>query len=128
MSAQGEVHWTELMTRQPDRARSFFAGVLGWTVEAMPMPDGPDYLVCMAGGKPVAGILDISRPQFEGVPDSWMSYIRVDDLDAACARVEAEGGTVRRPPVEVAGVGRIAVIADPTGVAVGFIHPAAPAG
>ena len=29
-----------------------------------------------------AGIFDISSPDFENVPESWMSYIAVDDVDA----------------------------------------------
>ncbi len=125
MSVHGEIHWTELMTRQPAKAAAFFEQVLGWTVTPMPMPDGPDYRVCMVGDRPAAGIFDITRPQFEGTGDGWVSYIHVEDVDAACARVEAEGGSVRQAPFDVPEVGRIAMIADPTGVVIGFITPAA---
>jgi len=33
-------HWNELMTRNPEQAKSFYGATVGWTFEPMPMPDG----------------------------------------------------------------------------------------
>lgn len=125
MTVHGQVHWSELMTRSASDARSFFASVVGWSIEEWPMGESgaPPYLVCMADGKPAAGIFDTTSPEFDGVPDQWMTYVHVDDVDAACDRVKAAGGQVLRPSFEVPGVGRIAMIADPSGAAVGLITP-----
>jgi hypothetical protein len=50
----------------------------------------------------------------------------VDDVDASCAKVQELGGRVLKPAFEVPGVGRIAIVRDPTGAALGIITPAAP--
>ena len=50
-----------------------------------------------------------------GARPMWMGYIGVDDVDAFAQRVTAAGGAVRRPPEDIPGVGRFAVVADPDG-------------
>ncbi len=126
MSEQhGSIHWSELMTRDAAKARAFFAKVAGWNIQEMQMGDGPPYLVCMQGEKPVAGIMNMEGPQFDGTPAMWMTYIAVDDVDKACETVSAEGGTVVQPCFDVEGVGRIAMIQDPNGAMVGIMTPAA---
>lgn len=126
MTPHGGIHWSELMTRDPDAAQRFFESVVGWTVSAVPMPGGAPYRLCMVGGQPVAGIFDCTGPEFEGIPANWTTYIAVDDVDAACERTTAGGGRIQRPCFDVPGVGRIAIIADPTGAVVGLITPAPP--
>ena len=121
----GEIHWSELMTNDVAAARAFFESVAGWTVEAFPMGDGPPYSVCMAGGKPVAGIMDMAGSDFADTPPRWMTYIHVADADAACERAAAGGGKVHQSCFDVPQVGRIAIIEDPTGALVGVIAPAA---
>ena len=39
--SHGEFYWNELMTRDPETAKKFYADTLGWNFEAMAMPDGP---------------------------------------------------------------------------------------
>ena len=36
----GHFHWNELMTRDPEGAKSFYSQTIGWTFNDMPMPDG----------------------------------------------------------------------------------------
>lgn len=128
-TAHGQIHWTELMTTDVAAARAFWARIAGWTYADMPMPGGAGtYTVFMAGEAPGGGIFDASDPEFAGLAPRWISYIHVDDVDAASAEVEAAGGTVHRAPFDIAGVGRIAVVADPTGAVIGLITPAARAG
>ena len=43
MAAHGHFHWNELMTRDIDRAKKFYADTLGWTYEAMQSLDGSTY-------------------------------------------------------------------------------------
>ncbi|MEM9147798.1 MAG: VOC family protein [Pseudomonadota bacterium] len=123
MTPHGTVHWSELMTRDTAAAIAFFEEVAGWRVEPMPMPDGTTYHLAHAGEVPVAGIFDGSDPMFDGLPPHWMTYIAVDDVDAACERAKGKGGEVRRV-FDVSGVGRIAIIVDPTGGVVGLMTPA----
>ncbi len=38
--SHGHFYWNELMTRDADKAKKFYGASVGWTFEAMPMPDG----------------------------------------------------------------------------------------
>ena len=120
----GDIHWSELLTRDTGKARAYFAEIAGWQVNEVPMaPDQPPYLLCEAHGRPVAGIMDMNRPEFEGMPPNWTTFIHIDDVDQACARTIEMGGHVLREPFDVAQAGRIAIISDPTGGVVGLITP-----
>jgi uncharacterized protein len=89
----------------------------------MPMTEGT-YRVMVLGEKPVGGIMGMVPELPSGTPPHWFSYMAVDAVDAAAARVRELGGTVKREPFDVQGVGRIAIVADPTGAALGLITPA----
>lgn len=122
---QGDIHWNELMTRDPAAARAFFEKTLGWTFIQDPMGPELPYLIAMNGGeRPVCGIFEMDGPEFDGMPSHWMTYFAVDDVDAATAAVTAAGGKVMRPAFDVPQVGRIAIIADPTGGVAGIMTPA----
>ena len=56
----GHFYWNELMTRDVERAKKFYADAIGWTFEAMPMPDGT-YWVAKMGDEPVGGLFP-TRP------------------------------------------------------------------
>lgn len=68
MTVEGGVHRSELNTAEPGRAADDVRALLGWTVEAVPMPDGGTDRVARAGERMAAGIFDVSGPGFEGVP------------------------------------------------------------
>ncbi|MCG8694707.1 MAG: VOC family protein [Minwuiales bacterium] len=124
MTAHGAFHWNELMTRDIAQAKDFYGKTLGWTFEDMPMPDGITYTIIKSGDTDAGGMLKMEGPQFEGMSPHWMSYIAVDDVDAAVGKVEAAGGQVAAQPFDIPTVGRIAVIVDPTGAAISLMTPA----
>ena len=123
MTAHGHFHWNELVTRDVEKAKKFYGDTIGWTFDGMPMPDGT-YWVANIGGQPVGGLFPISGPQWDGVPEHWMSYIAVDDVDARVKKAQAAGAKLMRPAFEIPGVGRIAILTEPGGAGVGWITPA----
>ena len=52
-----------------------------------------------------------------GMPQAWLFYIHVDDVDAAAEKVKAGGGQVVQGPMDVPGGDRIAMCVDPQGCA-----------
>ncbi len=125
MADHGTFYWNELMTRDAEKAKAFYAATLGWTFDAMPMPQGGTYWVAKASDKPAGGIFTMDNGQFENVPEHWFAYIAVDDVDASAIRAEAAGGKIRRPAFDVPGVGRIVILEDSNGAAMGWMTPAA---
>lgn len=118
----GKFYWNELMTRDVERDKKFYAGAIGWTFDGMPMPDGT-YWVANIGGQPAGGLFPINAPQFKGVPEGWMSYLAVDDDDARVKKAQGLGATLMRPIFDVPGVGRIAILKEPGGAAIGWMTP-----
>ena len=118
----GHFYWNELMTRDVERDKKFYADTIGWKFEGMPMPHGT-YWVAKIGDQPVGGLFPINEPQFAGVPEVWMSYLAVDDVDARVKKAQAAGATLMRPIFDVAGVGRIAILTEPGGAGIGWMTP-----
>jgi predicted enzyme related to lactoylglutathione lyase len=50
-----------------------------------------------------------------GAQPAWVGYIGVDDVDASVAKLIALGGAVLMPAMDIEGVGRMAMVADPQG-------------
>jgi predicted enzyme related to lactoylglutathione lyase len=123
--SHGSFHWNELITRDVDRAKRFYGDTIGWRFEPMKMPDGGLYWCAMLEGKPVAGIFSIDAPEFDGVPEAWMSYLAVDDVDKRVAAAVKAGAKLMKPIFDVPGVGRIAILMEPGGAGVGWMTPVA---
>ncbi len=126
MAQHGTFFWNELVTPDPEAAKTFFAEILGWTSRDVEMPPGPGadtYTIFMAGDKDTAGMFRMAGPVSQGILPHWMAYIAVDDVDAACAKVVGLGGEVKVQPADIPNVGRFCVIADPTGAMVSLITP-----
>lgn len=110
------------MTRNAERDKRFYGATVGWTFEAMPMPDGT-YWVAKMGDQYVGGLFPLTSPQFDGVPESWMSYLAVDDVDARVKKAQAAGATLMRPIFDIPNVGRIAILKEPGGAGIGWMTP-----
>jgi len=123
MTAHGNFHWNELMTRDAEKAKTFYGDCIGWTFDAMQMENGT-YWVAKQGDKPVGGIFPLQGPQFDGVPEGWMPYLAVDDVDARVKKATAAGATLMRPIFDVPGIGRIAILREPGGAGIGWMTPA----
>jgi uncharacterized protein len=122
--SHGTFYWNELMTRDPERARKFYAATLGWTFEPMPMADGGTYWIAKSGDRMAGGIFELKAPQFHGVPEGWMAYIAVDDVDKRVAKAIDAGAKLMRPIFDIPGIGRIAVLREPGGAGIGWMTPA----
>ena len=58
------------------------------------------------------------------IPEHWLSYISVDDVDKRVTKAKQAGATMIREPFDVPQVGRIAILKEPGGAVVGWITPA----
>ncbi|MCB1432426.1 MAG: VOC family protein [Alphaproteobacteria bacterium] len=117
------IWWHELNTWEPEQARRFYRVTLGWDFQPAEMPGGAYYWVARQEGRPVGGIFQLTEPDFEGIPSHWMTYLAVPDLLAAEVKAEAAGGEILRPSFHLAGVGKLAVVTDPSGAIIGLIEP-----
>jgi hypothetical protein len=117
--AHGTPSFIDLSTTDPDAAKEFYGALFGWSYEDNPTDVGGTYTMCSKDGKAAAGLQQQPAEQAEmGIPPLWASYVTVDDVDAAAAKVQGAGGGIMAPPFDVMEAGRMAVITDPTGAVI----------
>lgn len=107
--------WLDLTVDDASALKDFYAGVLGWTVQPVPMNGYDDFTMLSPDGQSAAGVCHRRGPN-QQIPPVWMPYFLVADLDAALARVAEKGGKPLVGPRE-AGTGRYGIVQDPAGAA-----------
>lgn len=105
--------WNELMSRDLEASQAFHADVLGWTYEAMEMPDMV-YQVVEGGDQGIAGMMAMPEGLPDQVPSHWVTYFLVKDAAESVARATELGATVTHGPDDTP-VGILAGIHDPLG-------------
>jgi uncharacterized protein len=116
--APGTFSWVELVTSDADAAKAFYTAVFGWDYLDNPIGDGMVYSTALVDGQAV-GALFASAEQ----PPHWNCYVTVESVDEATRRAGDLGATVMAEPFDVMDVGRMSVIADPTGAALALWEP-----
>ncbi len=122
LTPHGVVCWSELAVHDVARAQQFYTQTLGWRFEAMPVPD-MTYWIIMSGAARVGGMFEMKGAAFDGVPDHWLTYIAVDDVDARLQKAVSAGARICKPAFDIEGVGRMAVLAEPGGAVVAWMTP-----
>ncbi len=111
-AAEGLFVWDELHVADTDAARRFYGDVVGWTT-TRPMES---YEIFNAGETQAAGLYQDADP-----PGAyWLAYLGVDDVDSSFARARELGAGAVIEPEDIEGIGRFAVVTDPTGAAIGL--------
>ena len=114
---RGVFVWDELVTSDVEGAKAFYGEVFGWTASDSDMGGGFIYTVFKRGEDDAAGAMALGEIQ---APPHWLPYLAAPDIDATAARVGKLGGMVIREPWDVEGVGRLAIVQDPTGAVFGL--------
>ena len=121
----GTPSWVDLQTSDPAGAKQFYGALFGWDYDDQDAGHDAEgnaavYSMATKHGKHVAAIAPLPMA---GVPPHWNVYVTVTDVDACAAQVPGAGGTVAMAPFDVMDVGRMALIADPTGALVCLWQP-----
>lgn len=114
----GDFIWFELSTDDIPVAERFYGGLMGWSFK--PFSDGSDYVIVEAADGRAGGMMPRPAPD---APGGWRPYIAVDDADEVAQAVQSAGGMVHVGPLDLDGVGRFALCADPQGVAFHILQP-----
>ena len=125
MAEHGTFFWNELDTLDQQRAGEFYSGLLGWTRHAVDAGPFGVYTLFRHQDNYVAGMMSPTTDATRARGPAWNAYVAVDDVDECAARVEGLGGTLVVPPHDVPDVGRVCMIADPTGATLLLMTPVA---
>ncbi|HEY7121624.1 MAG TPA: VOC family protein [Solirubrobacterales bacterium] len=119
---QGVPCWVDTWQPDADAAVDFYKTIFGWEAEdTMPEDVSGKHYMCRLRGLDVAAVA--SRPEHPPEVTVWTTYVWVDDVDETIEKVKEAGGSVVKEPSDSLDVGRVAVIADPAGAALGIWQP-----
>jgi len=120
----GSFCWAELTTTDGEAAKAFYTELFGWSSHDDPIGEGMVYSMLQHEGRN-AGALYGMGPEMQkmGIPPHWMLYVTVADLEEAVGKARSLGASVPREPMDVMGIGRMAVLADPTGAHLALWQP-----
>ena len=109
------VH-VELNTNDVAKAKSFYSKMFDWKMEDVPMPTG-SYTMIGVGDGTGGGLMKNPIPN---AASFWLSYVLVDDIEAATKKAKSLGATVCKEVTEVPDMGWLSIISDPTGAMLGL--------
>jgi uncharacterized protein len=114
------INWVDFVSTDLDAASAFYTGLFGWETYDMPMPggDGIYRFFRLDGRDAAAGGSMPAEMAAQGIPSHWNVWV-AGDADQVVERAAAAGGQVLMPPMTLGPSGRLAMIADPGGAAVG---------
>jgi predicted enzyme related to lactoylglutathione lyase len=112
--------WAELNARGVGGWLAFYHDVFGWDLHTSDSPEMP-YTEFQLDGRSIAGATEMSPLAPAQMPNYWLVYFGVDDVDATTAKAVAAGGKVMLTPMDFPG-GRMAMVVDPQGAIFGLMR------
>jgi uncharacterized protein len=117
----GTPCWVDLSTPDIEASAAFYGALLGWDVPELPnSPEMGGYRRAKKDGADLAGMVPLQQ---EGQPPAWSTYVSVADAEATAEAVKENGGSVLFEPMDVMGLGKMAVFTDSEGGFFGIWQP-----
>jgi predicted enzyme related to lactoylglutathione lyase len=117
----GTICWSELATRDPSSAVTFYGEVFGWSERTSEVTEGIDYSEWLAAGRAVAGMVEMDGRFPPDAPAHWRTIFEVEDCAGTAKCCHDLGGEVPLGPMDV-GVGVFAQLVDGQGAPFGVIE------
>lgn len=118
----GSIVSADLTTGQATELKEFYAAVIGWQVELMPLKDEGseynDFVMKDSDGNWAAGICH-ARGVNAGIPPQWIVYLNVADVEVAVQQCLAFGGKLVKESRGGDGNCIYALLEDPSGAVFG---------
>jgi predicted enzyme related to lactoylglutathione lyase len=122
----GTICWRELATKDLAGSKKFYQDLFGWKLEQSKVTS-MDYSEIIVGDAASGGMMAIDENWGENPPPShWSTYIAVTNADETAAKIKENGGSLKVEPFDAPGVGRMAMVSDPSGAGFAIIQFAQP--
>ena len=113
----GKFVWHDLITDDVASAKTFYAGVFGWSFKA----EG-DYTLVYNKGDLIAGMMQVSPKEKEESEAVWLPSLSVKNVDKTVARLKQQKGQVLKGPLDMKKRGRGALVSDAQGAQLVLLH------
>ncbi len=117
----GDWIWIQLLSRDALQAANFYRAVAGYDVVPNTTSNRlSDYLLVSEGY--ARGTVRSIPAGNNQVQPTWLPFVRITSVGASVARAKELGGKVLIEPKPELFQGKVAVVADPTGAAIGLLE------
>ncbi|MGW7549987.1 VOC family protein [Streptomyces rimosus] len=121
----------ELYTTDAPAAKAFYRTVFAWESTDLEMGPGLTYTVLYPSGTGQdaahGGLMQLPQANLDaGATSEWHPYFEVRDCESTVAQAGEAGAIVLIPPMDVPGMGRMAMFLDPHGAAFAIINSHSP--
>jgi predicted enzyme related to lactoylglutathione lyase len=121
LAEPGDWIWIQLLSRNARNAAEFYRDVAGYEVIENATEGRSSDFVLVSKGYARATVRTIP-PAKEQIQPNWLPFVRVKNVGESVAQAKQLGGkALIEPKPEWLG-GKVAVIADPTGAAIGLLE------
>jgi predicted enzyme related to lactoylglutathione lyase len=121
LAEPGEWIWIALLSRDAGKAAEFYRAVGGYEVIANNATNRLNDYILASEGFARATIRTIPKEREQVLP-IWLPFVRVQSVNQSVARAGELGGKTLVEPRPDLYNGKVAVIADPTGAAIGILE------
>ena len=117
----GDWIWIQLLSRDARKAAEFYRAVAGYEIVENTATNRQSDYVLTSEGYARATVRTIRNPGTKVQP-TWLPFVRVKSVAESVALAKQLGGKVLIEPKPELLDGKVAVIADPTGAAIGMLE------
>jgi len=118
---EGDWIWIQLLSHDARRAAQFYRAVGGYDIVENPASNRLSDYVLVSEGYARATVRTIPA-EHKQVQPAWLLFVRVKNIGESLGLTRQLGGKVLLEPKPELFDGRVAVIADPTGAAIGILE------
>ncbi len=121
LAEPGDWIWIQLLSRDARKAADFYRAVAGYDVTQNTTQNRlSDYVLVSEGY--ARGTIRTIPSENSKVQPTWLPFVRVKNVGESVAKAKELGGEVRIAPKPELFDGKVAVVADPTGAAIGLLE------
>lgn len=117
----GDWIWAQLLSRNAPKAASFYKAVAGYDIVENTNTNRISDLVLTSRGYARATVRTIPA-KLDRIKPHWLPFVRVKSVAESVASAKQLGGKILIEPQPELLQGRVAVVADPTGAAIGLLE------
>jgi predicted enzyme related to lactoylglutathione lyase len=122
LAAPGDWIWIQLLSRDARKAAEFYRGVAGYEIIENTTSNRLSDYVLASKGYARATVRTIPSARQKEVQPTWLPFVRIKNVGESVALAKQLGGKVRIEPKPELFDGKVAVISDPTGAAIGILE------
>ena len=119
---QGKFVWHDLVTTKVEASKTFYSNLFGWEFDTYKMTGDFEYTMIYKWGRPIGGMIDVTKFKKASSITQWISSISVSDINKSIEVSKKLGAKIYGEPLKLEGRGSLVLAADNQGAAFAMLQ------